>query len=58
MTTSSTYGVYAIVHRQLHYEDCYSSCCDGASLRSCAVGHRVLPELEVTPPSSLPPLFD
>ena len=25
-------------------QDCYSSCCDGAFLRSCTVGNRVLPE--------------
>ena len=34
-----------------------ASCCDGTLLRSCAVGHRALLELEVTPPSRIPPLF-
>ena len=66
LTASSSYCVDAIVQRQLHCVAAEMYSCSRTAtaaavtapfLRSCAVGHRVLPELEVTPPSSISPLF-
>ena len=60
MTANSTFGVYAIVQRQLQWSCTtvrgfgvvqlqqyryYSSYCDGTSPRSCAAGQGVLPEM-------------